>query len=100
VRASARAARRQRDHEKLIRTIGIVKLALPVTPKDYRAYIITKAVHVCCVSGATAILDMLLALLCPPGVAASNVIASICSGDNAGITPLHGMISAQTLSPC
>lgn len=47
------------------------------------------AVHLCCISGATAILDFLLPVLCPLGSSASSVVSCIGTGDKAGITPLH-----------
>lgn len=47
------------------------------------------AVHLCCISGASATLELMIQLLCPPGSSLSTVITHIGSGDRAGITPLH-----------
>jgi ankyrin repeat protein len=52
----------------------------------------TQAIHLCCVAGATGIIELLLPLLCPPGSSASTVIKHIGTGDKAGITPLHGAL--------
>jgi hypothetical protein len=65
----------------------------------HSAHAFAKAVHLCCISGATAILHLLLPVLCPPGSSASNVITRIGCGDAAGITPLHGVPHLSLILP-